>query len=274
MEEERSAIEAHYDKKSESYESVRQSLAFRIYDAITWKYLEPYVPSCQNSLVLDACGGTGRWAVPMAKKGCKVVLLDISEKMLEIAKEKVSAEGLLGQVEVRRADVRNLDYPDETFELILLEHTLFLFDQPDQVVAELVRVLKTDAPIVLSAQNRLVQALAHLPADPTENPEILRKTINILRKQERDLLSQESHIKIHSMTPDEFRNLLERSGLNVEKIVCKIATIPLRFMPQFFMRKDVPEKVVEEILQLELAFSESPDALAFGAHLQAIARKI
>ena len=267
-------IESHYDNKSETYESVRQSLVFRVYDAITWKYLEPLVPSRSNSLVLDAGGGTGRWTVPMAKKGCKVVLLDISEKMLKITREKVDAKGLLDRVEIRKADMRNLDYPDETFDLVLSDHTLFLFDQPDRVITEFVRVLKHGSPIVVSAQNRLVQTLAHLPDDPTGNPEISVKALNIFHKQEHDLLAKEPPIKIYSLTPDEFRTLLERNGLHVERIICKLVTMPLRFMPQFFMRTDISEEVIADILQLELAFSERPDTVALGAHLQAIARKV
>jgi ubiquinone/menaquinone biosynthesis C-methylase UbiE len=267
-------IENYYDKKSESYESIRQSLVFRIYDAITWKYLEPYVPSNPSSLVLDAGGGNGRWAVPMAKKGCKVVLVDISEGMLNVARQRVNVEELLERIEIRKADIRNLDYPDETFDLVFSDHTLFLFDQPDQVIKELVRVVKTNAPIILSAQNRLVQTLAHLPDNPIENLQIIQKAFSILHKQEYDMLSQEPPIKIHSMTPDEFRDLLERNGLKIERIVCKIATIPLRFTPVFFMKKDIAEEVVNDILQLEFTFSERQDTTALGAHLQAIARKI
>lgn len=150
---------------------------------------------------------------------------------------------------------------------------LFLFDHPDEVVSELARVLKPDAPIVLSAQNRLVQTLAHLPDDPTTNPEILRKAYKVFHRQEHSMLSQEPSIKIHTITPDEFRNLLERNGLNVERMVCKLATMPLRLSPQFMMKTDNPEEIVSNVLELELAFSEQSDAVALGGHIQAIARK-
>ena len=267
------AVETHYDKKANSYESLRQSLFFRAYDAITWRYLEPYVPSSPSSLVLDAGGGTGRWAIPMAKKGCKVILLDISEKMLNVARQRVEAEGLQDRIDIRKADMRHLDYPNDTFDLVFSDHTLFLFEQPNQLVSELVRVLKKGAPIVVSAQNRLVQTLAHLPDDPTANPEIVQKALKVLRKQEHSMLSQEPLIKIHSITPQEFHDLLKSNGLVVEKIVCKIATMPLRFAPQFIMKTDNPEEILSDILRLEVEFSEQPDAAALGGHLQAIARK-
>ena len=267
------AVEKHYDERSGKYEAARKNLALRICDAITWKYLEPLVPSDPSSLVLDAGGGTGVWAIPMAKKGCRVVLLDISEKMLKIARERVVMEGLQDRVEIRKADMRKLDYPDETFDFILCEHALFLFEQPNQVVAELARALKREALIMLSAQNRLVQTLAHLPDSPIENPDILSLACKILSRREYDMLSKESSIKIFSLTPTEFKSLLEDNRLQVERLFCKIASIPLRFSPKFFMRTDVPKELESDILQLELAFSEQPDAAPLGAHLQAIARK-
>ncbi|MDH5482801.1 MAG: hypothetical protein OEY22_07985 [Candidatus Bathyarchaeota archaeon] len=49
---------------------------YKIFDTITWKYIEPHVPTNPNALVLDAGGGTGRWTARMTKKGCRVVLID------------------------------------------------------------------------------------------------------------------------------------------------------------------------------------------------------
>jgi ubiquinone/menaquinone biosynthesis C-methylase UbiE len=266
-------IEKHYDDKSTNYEKVRESLALRIYEAITWKYLEPLVPSDADSLVLDAGGGTGVWAIPMARKGCRVVLLDDSQKMLDIAQKKIRKEGLQERIEVRKGDMTKLDFPDETFDLVLSEHTLFLFEQPAPVIAELTRVLKKNHPMVVSAQNRLVQTLAHLQDNPMENPSIVSLANRILHKDEHDMLSKELNIKIFSLTPQEFHDLLENSGLLVKRIICKVATIPLRFFPKFFMRTDIPHEIESDILKLELSFSERPDAAALGAHLQATAHK-
>ena len=82
---------------------------------------------------------------------------------------------------------------------------------------------------MLSAQNRLVQTLAHLPDDPTKNPDILSLANRILSRQDFDMLSKDLSIKIFSVTPSELRGLLEDNGLQVERIFCKIASMPLRF---------------------------------------------
>lgn len=87
------------------------------------------------------------------------------------------------------------------------------------------------------------------------------------------MLSQEPPIKIHTITPDEFRSLLERNGFEIERMVCKGVTMPLRLGQQFMMKTDNPEEIVSRVLELELAFSERPDAVALGGHIQAIARK-
>ena len=81
-------VESYYDKKSEKYDAIFDTLYFKVYDAVTWKYVEPHVPAGPNAVVLDAGGGTGRWATRMAEKGCKVVLMDSSERMLKVAEKK------------------------------------------------------------------------------------------------------------------------------------------------------------------------------------------
>lgn len=67
-------VRAYYAEKARNYELPFDSLIFRVLDAITWNYLEPYLPTDANAFVLGAAGGTGRWAIPMARKGCNVIL--------------------------------------------------------------------------------------------------------------------------------------------------------------------------------------------------------
>jgi len=262
----------YYDKKSSNYDAVFETLLFKVYDAITWRYLEPYVPVSPDALVLDAGGGTGRWAMRMAKKGCRVVLLDISDGMLNVANEKIAGESLEQRIDVRKGDIRELSFDEETFDMVLCEHALFLFKDQDQVLDQLARVLKKKAPIIVSAQNRYAQSLAHLPENLV--PEKLLQALNVLGGLEYDSMTSDGALKIHSLTPNEFRAMLERHGLRVEKIVAKVVTTPLRIAPQFIMTREYSSDLFEKLLQLELAFCERQDALALAAHLQAIARKI
>jgi ubiquinone/menaquinone biosynthesis C-methylase UbiE len=265
-------IESYDDKKSESYDEVFGALYFRVYDAVTWRYLEPHVPAEPDAVVLDAGGRTARWAIRMAEKGCKVVLLDSSEKMLRAAAEKVEAKGLQHRITLKKGDIADTGYADETFDMVLCEHALFLFKEPDVAIRELKRVLKKNAALIVSAQNRYVQALSSLAGKPrVDNVE---RAFKVLVNQEHECMTQDGKVKIYTWTPQEFREMLERNGLRVEKIVGKVATMPLRVRQEFFMEKKHPEELFSKLLQFELALCEKPDALALAGHLQATAFKL
>ncbi len=265
--------ELYYDEKSSTYDNIFDIVYFRIYDVITWRYLEPYVPSHPEGLVLDAGGGTGRWAIRMARKGCRVVLLDNSEGMLRIAKEKVQKEGLQRRIAIEKGDIQKLKHEDEIYDLVLCEHTLFALEAPAIAVKEFARVLKEKSPLIISAHNLYVQLLMHLPVKEIPQPEKLDEVHNILHRRKYDTMAKSGKVRIHTWTPDEFRNLLEANGFKIEKIIGKGVTMPLRMTEEVYMKKQCPQDLLDKITQLELALCERPDALALAGHLQAIARK-
>ncbi len=265
-------IETYYNKKSESYDKIFATLYFRVYDAITWKYLLPHVPKDPDAMILDAGGGTARWAIRMAEKGCKVVLMDSSEKMLKKAAEKVNAKGLQRQITLREGDIAEIGYADETFDLVLCDHALFLFEEPDVAIRELKRVLKKNAALVISAQNRYVQALSSLAGKPrVDNVE---RAFKVLVSQDHECMTEDGKVKLYAWTPQEFREILERNGLRVKAMVGKMVTMPLRIRQEFFMETGHPEELLNKVLQFELALSNKPDALALAGHLQATAFKL
>jgi len=258
------SIRKYYNEQSKTYDEPHETLYFKVYDAITWKYTEPYVPTNPQSLVLDAGGGTGWWSIPIAKKGCKVVLLDISEGMLKQAREKINEEKLQDRVIVKKGNVLDLDFPDETFDLVFCEHTLFLFPEPDRVVKELTRVLKKNSTIVISAQNKYPLALIYLPDDPKTAMELISE----------QYYHKLRNIQVYTITPNEFREILQANELRVEKMVGKGITMPIRIQPNLFYTNDYSDEFFNKILQIELALCERSDILGLAGHLQAIAQKL
>jgi hypothetical protein len=155
--------------------------------------------------------------------------------------------------------------------MILCEHTLFLFKEPDILIKELKRVLKRKTRLIISAQNRYVQSLASLPEKPS--PDKVNHALNILLRKKYNTMTKRGKVKIYTWTPNEFRTMLERNGLQVEKIICKGVTMPLRISKELFVKKEYSEDLFNKILQFELALCERPDALALAGHMQAIAYK-
>ncbi len=262
---------AYYNEKARNYDSPFDCLGFRVLDAITWKYLEPYLPKTVNSLVLDAGGGTGRWAILIAGKGCSVVLVDAAEEMLKVAAEKTRKEGLQHMIAIEKGDITKLGHKDQSFDMILCEQAMFLFKKPEHLIKEMRRVLKRGAWLIISAQNRYVQCLASLSENPkTENAD---RALKLLLREDYSTMTKDREVKIYTWTPNEFRTLLERNGFRTEKIVGKGTTMPLRISTEVFMKKEYTDDLFEKILQFELAICEKPDALALAGHLQAIARR-
>ncbi len=265
-------VKLYYDEKAKSYDETFDMLYFKVYDEITWRYIEPYVPIDPNALVLDAGGGTGRWAIRMARKGCKVILMDISERMLKVADKKVREAGLQHKITVKKGDITKTGYADGTFDMVLCEHALFLFKEPDILIKELNRVLKRKARLVISAQNRYVQSLVCLPEKPSSNK--VENAFKILLCEKYNSMTKDGKVKIYTWAPNEFRTMLERNGFHVEKIVGKGVTMPLRISKEVFMKKEYPKDLFNKILHFELTLCEKSDALALAGHLQAIVYKL
>jgi ubiquinone/menaquinone biosynthesis C-methylase UbiE len=267
----RSEVESYYDVRAETYDEWLGNLYFRIYDAITWKYVEPYVPTSPNALVLDAAGGTGRWAIRLAKKGCKVVLMDISEGMLKIAAKRAREEGVQDKIVIRKGNISKMGCGDGTFDMVLCEHALFTLNEPDSVVSEFKRVLRKKTRLVITAQNRYVQSLSSIPRKPS--PSDVEHAFKLFTRERYDYISKESSVRVYSWTPNEFRALLERNGFRVEKIIGKGVTMPLRVSSELYMQKNYPEDLYDSLLRFELLLCEDPDALTLAGHLQAVAYK-
>lgn len=264
-------VKSYYDERSESYDEIFDMLYFKVYNTITWRYIGPYVPTVPDALVLDAGGGTGRWSIQMARKGCRVILMDISEKMLKIAAKKVKKENLQHRITIKKGDITETGYGRESFDMILCEHTLFLFEEPDILLRELKRVLKRKARLIISAHNRYVQSLACLPEKP--GPDKVNHALKILLRKKYNTMTKHGKVRIYTWTPNEFRTLLERNGFHVEKIIGKGATMPLRISKELFVKKEYSEDLFDKILQFELALCEKTDAIALTGHLQAIVHK-
>jgi len=76
------------------------------------------------------------------------------------------------------------------------------------------------------------------------------------------------------ITPNEFRELLKRNVLKIEKIIGKGITMPLRIPSKTYSKKKYSQEQLDKILQIEFALCEKTDALGLAGHLQAIAYKM
>jgi SAM-dependent methyltransferase len=102
--------------------------------------------------VLDVPCGTGRVAVPLAERGFTVAGLDISEAVLAVARR--DGPGL----DFRQGDMRELPWPDESFDAVLNLWTAFGYfetqEEDERVLFEVARVLAPGGVFVLDTVNQ------------------------------------------------------------------------------------------------------------------------
>jgi SAM-dependent methyltransferase len=98
------------------------------------------------SSVLEIGIGTGRIALPLAARVREIVGVDLSEPMLE----RLLARRAERAVRVIRADAAWLPFADACFDAALAVHVFHLIPPWREVAAELARVLRPGAPLVVA----------------------------------------------------------------------------------------------------------------------------
>lgn len=258
------SVKEYYNKKGSSYDDYSKQLWSKLYDTVTWNLTVPYVPRNPEALVFDAAGGTGKWSIPLAKCGPKVVLGDLSEGMLKAAKEKITSEGLQQRIAVKECDLRRLDFDDQTFDLVFCDHALCFIQEQETVIKELVRVLKKGCPLIISGQNRYVLSLSTLQGNSDLAFQILAKQTQFIMRQS---------LSVYALAPEEFRQLLENNGLTIDKLVGKLFTMPLALPQKQMTAEKYSSQWYNQLLKLENELSNKLDAVALGGHVQAICFK-
>lgn len=99
--------------------------------------------------VLDVCTGTGLVATDIAmRKGCRVVGLDLSDRMIGQAQRNVQALHLAPLVDLVRGRAESLPFPDGSFDAVVFTFLLRYVPDPQATLRELSRVLRPGGQIV------------------------------------------------------------------------------------------------------------------------------
>jgi ubiquinone/menaquinone biosynthesis C-methylase UbiE len=102
--------------------------------------------------VLDVGCGTGNFSIKLAKKGCKVSGIDLSDKMLVLAREKAEKENL--HINYYNMNIYDLNFPDEYFDAVFSMATFEFIEDMDKAIIEIFRVCKDKGQIMIGTINR------------------------------------------------------------------------------------------------------------------------
>jgi len=94
-----------------------------------------------NMDVLEFGCGTGSIAIAHAPYVSRILAIDISSKMLEIAREKVSAANI-SNIEFEQAGINELTAPAESFDAVMGHSVLHLLPNKEEAIVRVREVLK------------------------------------------------------------------------------------------------------------------------------------
>lgn len=185
----------------------------------TLRFLGKHLP--QKGRVLDAGGGPGRYTIELAKRGCKVVLLDLTPANLAFARQQIERAKVQNGVEqiVEGSIVDLARFADSTFDAVVclggpLSHVLEPSSR-ERAIDELVRVCKKDAPIFVSVMGRLSVLVVELRLAPHEFEEPFFRSM-------RDTGRYPGHsgfTACHFFLPEELESAFRSHGVDVLEMV-------------------------------------------------------
>ena len=106
--------------------------------------------------VFDGGAGCGRFSILLAKHGCEVTHFDISQPMIDKAKELAEKEGVLDRITFVKGALEDLSaFSDRSFDMVISfdAPVSYTYPRQEQVIGELVRICKKR--ILLSVSSRL-----------------------------------------------------------------------------------------------------------------------
>jgi ubiquinone/menaquinone biosynthesis C-methylase UbiE len=173
---------ADYDQ-SRRYESLRDTYPAIVAEAVSFPF----------GTMLDIGCGTGALLqmIQERKKDARLFGVDLSEKMIHVAKAKLGK-----MADLRVSDSEKLPFPNAAFDLVMCTYSFHHYPNPGAVLSEVRRVLAPGGRLIM--------------ADPTTAIPLVRQLANFIH-----LFTKDGTVRIYSKK--EMKVLVEAAAFEVAK---------------------------------------------------------
>lgn len=146
----REQVETMFNHIAPTYDRLNHTLSLGIdrrWRSKAVDALKPFAPST----ILDIATGTGDFAILTARRidPDRIIGVDISEGMMEIAQEKVKKEGLDNVIYFMKDDCTALSFDDNNFDAVTVAYGARNFEDLEAGLREMHRVLKPGGHLML-----------------------------------------------------------------------------------------------------------------------------
>jgi phosphatidylethanolamine/phosphatidyl-N-methylethanolamine N-methyltransferase len=110
--------------------------------------------------ILEVGVGTGI-SLPDYSRANRIFGIDISEGMLKKARERVAEEKLTQVEGLAVMDAQHLEFPDNSFDVVVAQYVISAVKNPEAVLDEFIRVLRPGGEIVILSRISAEDGLRH-----------------------------------------------------------------------------------------------------------------
>jgi ubiquinone/menaquinone biosynthesis C-methylase UbiE len=267
-------ILAHYEEGVERERLLRGG-AGRLEYLRTRELLARYLPPAPAT-VLDVGGGAGVYALPLARDGYSVHLIDPVPLHVEQAREAsaLQRDASLGSAEV--GDARRLVWDDKSVEAVLLLGPLYHLTSRDErlhALQEAYRVVRPGGVVAAAAISRFASTYEGLlrgySVDPMFNDIVER---DVREGQHRNPTGRpEWFTTAYFHRPEELRNEATEAGFSVEALMGIEG--PAWVLPDLdSWLEDPPRR--STLLQAIRRVEAEPSLLGASAHILVVGRRL
>lgn len=264
---EKNKAERFYDRVSKIYDLSYKDRYWQIYQKATWDNLTKHLPRDMSARILDIGGGTGFWSERVAKAGYKnIVLADISEGMLDMARKKFKKQELSDQVDIIKCDICDMNqFESESFDMVLSEgDPISSCDNPRKAIKEIARVTKPGCKAICSVDNKYGAIHYFLEREKLDELEEFLKTgwSNWLTEDRKE------QFRVKFFSPEEIKGIFEKAGFRVQSVMGKTVVPWRRYYKLLDKRKNM-----EQITRIEMGLNREPSLIGCASHIEIVAIK-
>jgi ubiquinone/menaquinone biosynthesis C-methylase UbiE len=172
---------------------------------------------CEGAQVLDVCCGTGSSAIPAAELAGTsgfVIGVDLAHRLLRLARKK-ARQRALSNIAFRTADMLELDYQAESFDVVLCVFGVFLVPDMPAAVRQLWRLVRPGGKLAITTWGRNV-------LEPANS--VFWRSVREVRSESAKRCNPWDGIA----DPGSLRRMLREGGVAAEEIVTEKKWHPIR----------------------------------------------
>ncbi|MBR5101865.1 MAG: bifunctional demethylmenaquinone methyltransferase/2-methoxy-6-polyprenyl-1,4-benzoquinol methylase UbiE [Muribaculaceae bacterium] len=157
-----SQVEAMFDSIAPAYDFMNHAMTMGIDRCWRRKAIRRLAKIAPRQL-LDVATGTGDFAISLCRKlkPQRVIGIDLSAGMLQVAEEKIKKKQLHDKIAVEQGDCLNMRFIDESFDAVTVAFGVRNFEHLDKGYSQMYRVLRPGGMVCVlelsTPRNRIIR---------------------------------------------------------------------------------------------------------------------